>query len=590
MATLSTVYGEEVNHSDPFPEHPNPYFARKDYLSLNGEWDFCLNSDLDVADYNKKITIPFAIETQLSGIKEKLSKENFLHYRRTVLIPDAFKGKALRLCFTFVDQVAKVYWNGIFLGEHRGGYRSFSFVIDSFRKENTLELIVTDDAESPIYPRGKQSPNPHGIWYTPTSGIYGPVYLEAIPKDGHIESLKVTPNLAKANFEVSCRLVGPKGEASLSLYYDGLLISQKDFPKKEEEEKIGISAIDKKGRYHVYDLEHPDLYELVLTYNGDEVRTSCALRKFGIATTKDGKAVSLNGKPIYVSAVLDQGYWPESGLTPPNIKAMEADIDFVKSLGFNCIRKHIKFEIPYFYYLCDKKGILVAQDFVNGGSKYNPLLIVIAPFIHLPINDKLHKVLGRGDKEGRDFFYDEIPGTLEMLHNSASLFMYTIFNEGWGQFDSREITEYVREIDPSRLYDSASGWFDQGAGDFRSRHIYFRRARLLKNHRRILSLSEFGGYSHKVKGHTYSEKTFGYKKFSTLGKLQKGFDDLFLKDLLPNIEKKGLAMSVLTQLSDVEEEINGLITYDRKVVKCDPARMKELHEIIYKAFGEKAGS
>ncbi len=584
MNDIRSPYGEGLDPNRLYEEHPNPYFERKLYMPLNGEWDFLMSKDKKDRDYGEKILVPFAVETRLSGINRKVEADDYLVYRREVRVPENFKGKSLLVNFTFVDQVAEVYWNGQLLGTHEGGYLPFSFKIDRYKDVNVLEVIVQDDTDSPVYPRGKQSNDPKGIWYTPTSGIYGPVYLEAVPSSGYVTKLTIKPDLNRKSFKVDCAFAGKKGEAVLCLYHDGDLVSRKCFSAKAEVSGVEISAVGPKGEYFVYDLDNPNLYEMVLSYNGDEVSSSCALRQFSIVGENGRKAFALNGKPLYVSAVLDQGYFPESGLTPPSYKAMEGDIALLKRLGFNALRKHIKLEVPRFYYLCDKMGMLVAQDFVNGGSKYNPFLIVAAPFIHLPIKDNHYSLLGRKEKKGRDYFYSSVYKTQDYLFNSASLFMYTVFNEGWGQFDSESLTDYAYGHDPTRLYDAASGWFDQGAGDFCSRHVYFRRVRLRHGKDRILSLSEFGGYSYAVKGHTYGDKAFGYKLYRDPEKLERGFEELFVKDLFPNIRKHGLAMSVLTQLSDVEGEINGLVTYDRRVLKCDGRKIAALNEEAQELF------
>ena len=586
-----TPFGEKLDPAHVYEEHPNPYFERSLYVPLNGYWDFCQSKNKDTKDYPGKILVPFAVETPLSGIGRKVEKDDYLHYRRKVIVPSSFKGKVLRLCFTYVDQVAEVYWNGNLLGTHEGGYLPFDFFIEDYQDENILEVKVQDDTSSPVYPRGKQSKKPRGIWYRPTSGIYGPVYLEAVPKEGHAESFLVTPDYDQASFKVSASLKGEEGEAVISLYHDGLFISKKAFGKKKDGVyEVEIHAAPKGQKAYFYEPDHPELYELVLSYAGDEVKTFTGLRKVEKGLINGTPCILWNGKPIYLSSVLDQGYYPESGLTAPSYEALENDIALVKKLGFNAIRKHIKLETPRFYYLCDKAGIMVIQDFVNGGSAYNPFLIVAAPFIHLPINDRFYGLLGRHNKEGREHFIDSMPKTQDYLHNSTSLFAYTVFNEGWGQFDSVENTKKAKEHDPSRLYDAASGWFDMGGGDFDSRHVYFRRVRLNKPKKgRILFLSEFGGYSLKAKGHLYQEKTFGYKYYPDLKALQGGFSDLFLKDLIPNVEKRGLAASCFTQLSDVEGEVNGLVTYDRRLLKADEKMFKELHERLYSAFKRRLG-
>ncbi len=573
----------------PLKEHPNPYFERKSYLSLNGPWDFEITkSPKRPSSYSKEIIVPFAVETKASGIGQRVNKDDYLHYRRTVHIPDEMEGDILLLHFTFVDQIAEVYFNGRLLGKHEGGYLPFCFEIPEYEKENLLEVIVKDDTDSSIYPRGKQSNRPKGIWYTPTSGIYGPVYLESIPKAGHINKILISPHFNRKQFEVKLGLVGKKGEAKITLLHNGKIVSSTLIEKDQDGEYVTtVSAKDEKGECFPYSPESPELYDFEISYQDDVVYSHAGLRKYQAKTLGKFHVISINGKPTFVSALLDQGYWEDSGLTPMSYEDYEKDIHLAKKMGFNCLRKHIKLEIPRFYYLADKAGMLISQDFVNGGAKYKSWLIVLAPFFKLPIRDSMHRLLGRKEEKSRRFYLDCVKPTIEYLYNSASLFMWSPFNEGWGQFDSVSVTSMVSVIDSNRLIDSSSGWFDMGCGDFKSRHVYFRRARLHNDKVRILSLSEYGGYSMKVKGHMASKKTFGYKYFSSPEKLLKGLRKLFHKDIVGNIKRAGLSMAVLTQLSDVEGEVNGLVTFDRKVVKVESKYVRELNIEAKKAFDDK---
>ena len=294
---------------------------------------------------------------------------------------------------------------------------------------------------------------------------------------------------------------------------------------------------------------------------------------------KDGhKVFALNNEPLFLTGVLDQGYFPESGLTPPTDKAMADDIEVMKSLGFNCLRKHIKIEPMRWYYHADRLGMIVIQDMVNGGAPYNPFLIVSAPFIPWKKDDtKRMNRFGRGDEASRAFFEQELVGTVERLKNCPCIAIWTLFNEGWGQFEAKRLTAKLRKLDPNRLIDSTSGWFDQGVGDFASRHIYFRKIRLKPSPNRILALTEFGGYSLRVEDHVYSHKNFGYAKTKDEKELTARLEKLYREQVIP-AKKQGLSVAILTQLCDVEEETNGLLTYDRKVTKVKAKTMIALNE------------
>lgn len=573
---MYSVFGKNVDLDNPLLGHPNPYFERKDYLLLNGKWEFEITKSRTLTNnYSKSIIVPFSPETSLSGVEQAIKGDDYMHYRRLVLIPNEHIGKRMLLNFEAVDQKAWVYVNGRLLGEHEGGYLPFSFMVDGVYKKLEIQVVVKDDTDSPIYGKGKQTLKPNTIWYTATSGIWGSVYLEFLPKE-YIQTFEIHPDYDKKQIEV---VFAEENERNghLKIYSSDQLIYENGISN-------GLTKISLKDDFKPWSTDEPNLYEAVLEYGDDEVRTRFAFRKISIEEKEHRKFFLFNDEPLYLSALLDQGYFPESGLTPPSIEAIEADILMAKKAGFNCLRKHIKVEPLRFYYACDRLGMLVSQDMVNNGGPYKLFLIASAPFIPYKIKDKPRKLLGSSSKDACLQFEKDMVGTISYLKNVPSIVAWTIFNEGWGQFDSLRMLSLAKGIDDSRPFDLTSGWFDQGGGDYYSKHVYFRAPKMKNDHKRLLSLSEFGGYSCAIKGHTYSDKEVGYKRFADPNKMSVALLNIFKQHLERLIKEEALSCSVLTQLTDVENEINGLITYDRAVVKIDVDAFKEENEKLRELY------
>ncbi len=576
MAML-TSEGKKIDRQCPRGEYPRPQMERESYFSLNGEWEFCLNKDPKAPEnYSSKVLVPFAIETPLSGIEKVPAKDDFLHYRKRFSLPKKFIGKRVLLHFDSVDQVAVVSLNGKLLGRHEGGYLPFEFEIESAKEDNELLVLVQDDITSHVYPKGKQSLTSNGIWYTSTSGIWGCVWLEAIPKEA-IRVLKIEPDFDSKNAKITVTVDGNIASSFVKASFQGHVVFEGKLDGK------GSVTVDCSTSFHPWSPEEPNLYDLEIGVNEDKVRSYFGLRKFGTAILDGKKVFALNNKPYLMKGVLDQGYFPDGGLTAPSDQAMINDIALMKSMGFNMLRKHIKIEPARWYYHCDKLGILVVQDFVNNGGRYSPILIGLAPFIPFHFKDNRPKDYARfrqKDEVSRKFFESQMPGITSLLFNAVSVCTYVLFNEGWGQFDSARLTEKLRKLDSSRLIDSDCGWYDQGVGDYSGNHIYFKPIHMKHDGKRVLSLSEFGGYSLRIPDHCFSSKEFGYKSFKTKEKLERGLTKLFLKGLKKTVQKQKVSSYVLTQLSDVEQETNGLVTYDREVVKVDVDLMCELNSKV----------
>lgn len=576
---MKTPYSESMDRNNPLGSHPDPYWERKDFLSLNGTWDFEITKENKLPQkYEGKILVPFAPETPLSGIQKHIEKTDYLHYRKVVSIDDKYVGKCGLVRFMAVDQECDVYLDGEKLLSHKGGYSSFTLCIPSLKKEFVLEVSVHDDTSSPIYARGKQSNDPKGIWYTPTSGIWQEVYLEFLPSMNYLESCSIHGDFDGEKLIFDGKMHGNFEKYKISVFYQNELVGETFFDETLHAE------IDLSSSFHPWSMKVPNLYQIVFSSdNGDKICSTYGIRKIEKRKVNGFYYLFLNNAPVYLSGLLDQGYYPDGGLTPPSVDAMKNDILLAKKCGFNCLRKHIKIEPRRWYHICDEEGILVIQDFVNGGAEYSKLLINLAPFLPLQISDK-NPVLGRINQESKKRFLNEMEDTVHELGNVPSICIWTLFNEGWGQFDTKECYERLLELDSSRPIDATSGWYDKGLGDFHSRHIYFRPVHLINHKKRLMCLSEFGGYVTYIENHSWSKKSFGYKNYSNLNELNDGLAHLFEKEVRRGIKHARLCLSIYTQLTDVEEEVNGLITYDREVVKVDVSRLYKTNQDLYQEY------
>jgi len=563
----------------PLSEYPRPQFARDSYVTLNGKWNYAIlrKSEKFNGEYQGEILVPFSPESLLSGLPEgtEVTPEDVLYYKRSFELKKDFVKAHTFIHFDAVDFECKVKLNGITIGEHSGGYMPFVFDVTKAVKvgENVIEVAVTDPTDTSYHTHAKQSTKRGGIWYTPQSGIWQSVWLESVP-EAYLKDVTIVPDIDNDTINLTF-------EKSQDLPVDVIVSDGNKVLATAicNGESIAIPL----ENYELWSPENPKLYNLAFKIGDDIVKSYFGMRKFSWVVDKNGfKRMGLNNKPYFHTGVLDQGYWSDGMLTPPSNAALEYDVKLIKSMGFNMIRKHIKIEPLRWYYHCDKEGILVWQDMVTGGTKYKMLYIGVLAFLEIHIkddNEQAYKRLARQDKEGREEFEREVRITMNYLKNCVSLSTWVAFNEGWGQFDSVRITKEMQELDPTRLIDSVSGWNDQGKGtsDTKSMHIYFKPIRMPKDER-CLVLSEFGGYSIKTDGHVFSpNKSFGYRIYKSPEKFEEAFKKLYEKRIIPNIEK-GLSATVYTQVSDVEEEINGLVTYDRKVIKLPVDTVKALNE------------
>ena len=557
----------------PHALHPTPQCAREHWQTLNGLWDF---SKIDAAgnrSFEGKILVPFSPESLLSGVEEGFSLERgaTLRYFRTVTADKSLLQGRTLLHFGAVDSECEAFVNGRSVGTHRGGFTAFCFDVSEVlhKGENTVEVIVRDEATRNGGARGKQSDTRGGIWYTPQSGIWQSVWLESMPKK-YIGTPRITPDAEKR----TVRIEVPTPERVTARVFDG----GREILSEKFEGEVTLSY-----DFELWSPESPKLYDLELTNAvGDRISSYFGVRSFGRVIDAQGRVrLALNGKPYFFNGVLDQGYWSDGMLTYPSDEAALDELRMLKEMGFNTVRKHIKLEPARWYYHCDRLGLAVWQDFPNGGGEYKFSHIAAMPFIGIRHKDSDYAYFAREDKAAREEFDGMVREIVTQLYNAPCIALWVPFNEGWGQFDSAKYTETVRQLDVTRIIDSVSGWHDQGVNhtELRSLHIYYTPLRVPRDPRPVV-LSEFGGYSMQTKGHVFDEsKEFGYKKFKDEASLCRALHVLYLQKLKPLIAK-GLCAAIYTQVSDVEEEINGFVTYDRQVQKVPTAVMRAINEEI----------
>ena len=571
---LTTPWGERLDENRILIEYPRPQMRRDSYLNLNGRWEYAItDSDEPPRCWDGTILVPFSPESALSGVGRTLRPGQTLWYRREVTVPQGFIPRDGRLLLHFgaVDQEAAVYLNGVLLGRHMGGYNAFTLdATDALGPRNTLLVRVHDDTDASFHSRGKQKPRRGGIWYTPQSGIWQTVWMEAVPRR-YIEGLHIVPLFDRSAVEVTVRCAQPlQCEATV----DGRTVPFTS----------GEAARIPMPDFRAWSPEDPYLYDLSVTLGEDRVESYFGMRKVEVRADRGGvKRLFLNGEPYFHSGLLDQGYWPDGLYTAPSDEALIFDIQTAKSMGFNMLRKHIKVEPMRWYYHCDRLGMLVWQDMPSGGGKYRFSTISLPLVTGVHRRDNRYRAFARTSSQGRAEYMDELEEMVLQLFNAPSVALWVPFNEGWGQFDSTFVMERLRLLDPTRPVDPASGWHDQGAGDLRSLHVYFKPFRFRRDRRgRALALSEFGGYNLRVDGHCFNQKDYGYRRLSDAAALWRDFARLYEREVLPAVPR-GLCAAVYTQLSDVEDELNGLMTYDRRVVKLDADDVRELNERLKEA-------
>ena len=560
---LLTESGEELlaKQEDAWQVYPRPQMKREGWHILNGEWK--LNG--------KRVRMPFPPQAFLSGFSGEVG--NQLTYEKEFVIPDSFTKERILLHFGAVDQLATVYVNGKEVGYHEGGYLPFSCDITNAVREGSNSLVVkVVDTLSKDYPYGKQKKKRGGMWYTPVSGIWQTVWLENVPEH-YITNVKLTPDLCGVDIEVTS---AEEHGFTIELNLENGQKVQRQFAG--EKGRLDLTQIPlEDGTFYkplLWTPEQPHLYSMRIWTKTDMVETYFALRTINIEEKSGKQRVCLNGKPVFLHGVLDQGYYSDGIYLPAKPEEYEKDILRMKELGFNLLRKHIKVEPDYFYYACDRLGMLVMQDMVNNGP-YSFLLDTALPTIGMK---KRKDTKGGIQGKRKEFFIRHSKETIAHLYNHPSIVAYTIFNEGWGQFQSDALYDMVKEWDVTRLVDSTSGWFAQKKNDFDSEHIYFRVISLSPG-KRPLFVSECGGYTMAVKEHMYSRyASYGYGTCENEEALTEQIAYMY-ENMILSFIKDGVCGCIYTQLSDVEDEINGLYTYDHRVCKVNKDKMRKLADV-----------
>jgi beta-galactosidase/beta-glucuronidase len=576
---ITTPWSEKVDPAATLQEYPRPQLVRNNWKNLNGLWNYGIvaKGEKQPAAFQGKILVPFAIESALSGVGKTVGKDSTLWYNTTFTLPAATKGKQVILHFGAVDWETVVYVNGKEVGTHQGGFDPFSFDITAYLKKGNqqeLSISVWDPTDEGPQPRGKQVRKPEGIWYTPVTGIWQTVWLEAVAPT-HIVTTKQTPDIDQQTLTVSANVAAMKAG-------DQIKVSAWDGSTKVTEATIGegTPAVLKINDPKLWSPEQPFLYDLKLEVvrNGkviDEVKSYFAMRKSSMGKDAQGiQRMLLNNRFVFQYGPLDQGWWPDGLYTAPTDEALRFDIEKTKEMGFNMIRKHIKIEPARWYYHCDKLGILVWQDMPSGdlGNQW----------------EQRPGVLGHGSDQKRSaasegYYKKEWNLIIDALYNHPSIVVWVPFNEAWGQFKTVEITEWTMQKDPSRLVNSASGGNFHPVGHIIDLHNYPEPAMPrpdIFGAKQVLVLGEFGGLGLPVEGHVWQQKdNWGYQSFKTPDDLFKRYTNLMSR--LEGFIKVGLSAAVYTQTTDVEVEINGLMTYDRKVMKNPAAKLHEVHQPLY---------
>ena len=582
----------------PLAEYPRPAMRRDSCEILNGPWQYAITQTAEYpAAWQGSILVPYSPEAPASGVNRTLQPGQWLHYHR-LFAPPAGEGGRVLLHFGAVDYACAVQVNGHLAGGHRGGYWPFTLDITDLLNgtgRNSLWVAVQDPTGHGTQARGKQTLKPGGMFYPAQSGIWQTVWLERVP-DNYIQTLTVTPDYDARTVTVRVHTAKPGGAVNLwAMVRAGGVTIAEDWGSDEADQDGEVTLNIPEEHFFPWSPDTPFLYDLTVgTNQGEEagfdtVHSYFALRKW--SCTPDAHGVlrfCLNDKPILLNGLLDQGYWPEGLYTPPSDAAVERELSEVKALGFNLLRKHAKIEPQRWYYHCDRLGLIVWQDIVNGGSAYNLWFVtyltnVLQPLLRrFPDGKAAYSLLSRAKPAGREEYAHELADTVQALRCHPCIACWVPFNEGWGQFDAGKAVQALRALDGTRLVDEASGWFDQGGGDVHSLHNYFYPLRI-RPQKRTVALSEYGGIAWPMPGHEPPRKTYGYGTAKDRQELTARYKKLQLKTVLPQLEK-GLSALVYTQLTDVEDEVNGLFTYDRAAVKPDANAVRSVNAALAAEF------
>ena len=578
---IKTAWAEQVNPQQVLPEYPRPIMERTEWQNLNGEWDYAIRpkGEVEPATFDGKILVPFAVESSLSGVQQLVGQENELWYKRTFQVPSAWKGRDILLHFGAVDWQADVFVDDVLIGSHVGGYTPFSLNVTPYlsTKSATHKLVVRvwDPSDKGYQPRGKQVSNPEGIWYTPVTGIWQTVWLEPV-NASHITAIKAIPDVDKQVMHVTVSTCSPSLASDIievELLDKGQVIaSAKGVQGKELRLAVKQPTLWEPSNPYLYDMK------VRLTKNGrpvDEVKSYTAFRK--ISTVRDAQGLMrmcLNDKPLFQYGPLDQGWWPDGLYTAPTDEALLYDIKKTKEWGFNMIRKHVKVEPARWYYHCDKEGILVWQDMPSGDMD----------------NQWKPRVYNGGTDRQRTEasianYYQEWKEIMDLCVSNPSVVVWVPFNEAWGQFDTEKVVAWTKAYDPSRLVNPASGGNHRPCGDILDLHNYPGPDMFLFDPIRVNVLGEYGGIGLAVEDHLWwNKRNWGYIQFKNSDEVTAEY--VKYANILKGFVKKGFSAAVYTQTTDVEGEVNGLMTYDRKVIKINEAQVRAVNQEVIRSMNE----
>lgn len=576
---IKTQWAEQVNPKSVLPEYPRPLMERSEWQNLNGEWEYAIKpvGEVEPASFDGNILVPFAVESSLSGVQKEVGEKNELWYKRSFTVPAKWKGKDVMLNFGAVDWKAEVFVNDVLVGSHKGAYTPFSFNITPFLKGSGAQKLVVrvwDPSDKGYQPIGKQTSNPQGIWYTSVTGIWQTVWLEPVASN-HITAVKSIPNVDANALNVTVGASTPcvTSIVEVKLLDKGAVVASAKGVQGQEL-RLGVKNPT------LWSPENPYLYDMSITLsqNGkviDQVKSYTAFRKISVEKDKNGiLRMCLNNKPLFHYGPLDQGWWPDGLYTAPTDEALLYDIKKTKEWGFNMIRKHVKVEPARWYYHCDKEGILVWQDMPSGdmGNRWEP-----------------HKYNGGTDKERSvesvANYYQEWKEIMDLGVSHPSIVVWVPFNEAWGQFDTEKVVAWTKAYDPSRLVNPASGGNHRPCGDILDLHNYPGPDMFLFDAQRVTVLGEYGGIGLPLENHLWwNKRNWGYIQFKNSDEVTAEY--VKYANELKGFVKRGFSAAVYTQTTDVEGEVNGLMTYDRKVIKINEAKVKAANQSVIKSMNE----
>lgn len=576
---IKTQWAEQVNPKSVLPEYPRPLMERSEWQNLNGEWEYAIKpvGEVEPASFDGNILVPFAVESSLSGVQKEVGEKNELWYKRSFTVPAKWKGKDVMLNFGAVDWKAEVFVNDVLVGSHKGGYTPFSFNITPFLKGSGAQKLVVrvwDPSDKGYQPIGKQTSNPQGIWYTSVTGIWQTVWLEPVASN-HITAVKSIPNVDANALNVTVGASTPcvTSIVEVKLLDKGAVVASAKGVQGQEL-RLGVKNPT------LWSPENPYLYDMSITLsqNGkviDQVKSYTAFRKISVEKDQNGiLRMCLNNKPLFHYGPLDQGWWPDGLYTAPTDEALLYDIKKTKEWGFNMIRKHVKVEPARWYYHCDKEGILVWQDMPSGdmGNRWEP-----------------HKYNGGTDKERSvesvANYYQEWKEIMNLGVSHPSIVVWVPFNEAWGQFDTEKVVAWTKAYDPSRLVNPASGGNHRPCGDILDLHNYPGPDMFLFDAQRVTVLGEYGGIGLPLENHLWwNKRNWGYIQFKNSDEVTAEY--VKYANELKGFVKRGFSAAVYTQTTDVEGEVNGLMTYDRKVIKINEAKVKAANQSVIKSMNE----